>query len=562
MEEGEEIVMLESLSERDQKRYAALQELLASQSEGGEVYRETQKRIAKRLNISVRSVQRLLQRWRVDGVGGIIRRERSDKGHRVLSSEWQRYILDTWKEGNKGSRQMTPAQVYVRVRAHAESKGNEECPSHMSVYRLLRPEIESKKKQESIGSIGWRGNRLHLKTKSGIEIEVDHSNQVWQVDHTKADVLLLDQSGEVLGRPWLTTVVDSYSRCIMGLHLGMECPSAAVVCLALRNAILPKKYPSEYGLSHEWLNYGLPAYLYTDSGKDFQSHHIEQVSNELGIVLCYRRRPSDGGIVERPFGSMNSEFFSSLPGYTGSHVKERGQGVEKDASLTLMDLERLLVRYIVDNYNRRVDARMGDQSRIERWENGCTVQKALLGERELDICLMRRDSRSVYRGGYLQFNNLTYLGEHLSGYAGEKVVIRYNPRDITTILVYQSENGKDRFIARAHAQDLETEILSVAEAKAMSRRLRRSGRLVTNQSVLEEVRQRDRDVSAIQERVKQSERRERANEPLPIAQSDSPPQPVKDEEDVEEEEFDYDSVPEVEVYYYKDDPLGWGNRRY
>ena len=62
----------------------------------------------------------------------------------------------------------------------------------------------------------------------------------------------MDQVGEVLGRPWLTTIVDTYSRCIIGLHLGMEAPSAVVVCLALRHAILPKQYSSAYELTQLW----------------------------------------------------------------------------------------------------------------------------------------------------------------------------------------------------------------------------------------------------------------------------------------------------------------------
>jgi putative transposase len=37
----------------------------------------------------------------------------------------------------------------------------------------------------------------------------------------------------------------------------------------------------------------------------------------------------------------------------------------------------------------------------------------LLGERELDLCLMGRDQRAVYRSGYLQFASLTYQGEDL-----------------------------------------------------------------------------------------------------------------------------------------------------
>nr|WP_315871130.1 Mu transposase C-terminal domain-containing protein [Trichocoleus desertorum] len=67
---------------------------------------------------------------------------------------------------------------------------------------------------------------------------------------------------------------------------------------------------------------------------------------------------------------------------------------------------------------------MGDQSRIGRWEAGRIAQLPLLGERELDLCLMRRDRRMVYRSGYIQFANLTYQGEHLAAYAGESIVVR------------------------------------------------------------------------------------------------------------------------------------------
>ena len=172
---------------------------------------------------------------------------------------------------------------------------------------------------------------------------------------------------------------------------------------------------------------------------------------------------------------------------TAIPTQTRPKAAMANASLTLTGLERILVRYIVDRYNRSLDARTKDQSRLQRWEAGCIAQLPLLGERELDICLMRRESRTVYRGGYLQFQNVTYRGEHLSGYAGEKVVIRYHPRDITTLWVYQYMNGKDTFLTHAHAQDLETEVLSVAEAKAISRRLRRHGRLITNQALLTEV---------------------------------------------------------------------------
>jgi putative transposase len=287
------------------------------------------------------------------------------------------------------------------------------------------------------------------------------------------------------------------SRCIVGIHLGMELPSASVTCLALRHAIAPKQYGSAYELSNLWGTYGIPQYLYTDGGPDFTSRHIDQIAASLGITLCLRKRPSDGGIVERPFGILNSEFFSTLPGYTTCLLKGHRARVEAEACVRLEDLERLLVRYIVDRYNQQPDARIGTQSRIGRWEAGRIVQPPLMGERELDILLMRQDRRIVYQGGYIRFANLVYRGEFLGGYAGQTVVLRYDPRDISSLLVYRQEGSKDVFLTRAHAQHLDTERLPLAEAKAISRRIRQKSKAITNESVLKEVRDRSRFVEKL-----------------------------------------------------------------
>lgn len=480
------------------KRVRAMQWLASAPDRS--TYRARQREIAQQLNVSVRQVQRLMRAWEISGIRGLDRKARSDAGKRRVDDEWSKYIVQTYRAGNRGGRSMSRAQVAVRVAARANELGDSQPPSRISVYRILQSEIDRVEARSRLRSIGWQGERLILRTREGLEVEVDRSNQVWQCDHTRVDVLVVDQAGEVMGRPWLTTIVDTHSRCIMGMHLGMEAPSATVVCLALRHAILPKQYRSSYELQQDWGTYGLPQYLYTDGGKEFSSKHLEQVASELKIVLCQRRYPAEGGIVERPFGTFNSEVFSTLPGYTGSSVKRRSKQAESSASVTLMELEKYLVRYVVDRYNMNIDPRIGDETRIGRWEGGRIAQLPLLSDRELDVCLMRRDRRVVYRGGYIQFANLSYRGEHLAGYAGQWVVLRYDPRDITSLLIYQEAGGKDHFLSRAHAMGLETESLSYAEAQALSRRLRQAGRSISNQTIFTEVRSRDQAVEEQQRR--------------------------------------------------------------
>jgi putative transposase len=77
-----------------------------------------------------------------------------------------------------------------------------------------------------------------------------------------------------------------------------------------------------------------------------------------------------------------------------------------------------------------------------------------------------------------------------------------NPRDITT--VYQLQDSREVFLTRAHAQGWETEVLSYAEAQALSQRRREAGKAISNRSMLEEVRERDGKVKKLQKQKKQN----------------------------------------------------------
>ncbi|MDB9536764.1 Mu transposase C-terminal domain-containing protein [Dolichospermum planctonicum CS-1226] len=460
---------------------------------------------AEKLGKTVRTVQRLVKKYQQDGLSAIVDTERNDKGSYRIDPEWQKFMISTFKEGNKGSKKMTPAQVAIRVQVRAGQLGLEDYPSHMTVYRVLNPIIERKEQKQKVRNVGWRGSRVSHKTRDGQTLDVHHSNHVWQCDHTKLDVMLVDQYGEPLSRPWFTKITDSYSRCIMGIHLGFDAPSSQVVALALRHAILPKQYSAEYKLHCEWATYGVPENLFTDGGRDFRSDHLKQIGFQLGFECHLRDRPSEGGIEERSFGTINTEFLSGFYGYLGSNIQERPKTAEEEACLTLRELHLLLVRYIIDNYNQRLDARTKEQSRFQRWEAGLPALPKMVKERELDVCLMKKTRRSIYKGGYLSFENIMYRGDYLAAYAGESVLLRYDPRDITTVWVYRIDKGKEELLSAAHALNWETEQLSLEEAKAASRKVRSVGKTLSNKSILAEIH--DRDTFIKQKKKTQKERK-------------------------------------------------------
>src|SRR5215467_12427668 len=50
--------------------------------------------------------------------------------------------------------------------------------------------------------------------------------EVVQIDHTRADVFVVDeQTRTPIGRPWLTLASDVYSRIVPGFYLTMDAPS-------------------------------------------------------------------------------------------------------------------------------------------------------------------------------------------------------------------------------------------------------------------------------------------------------------------------------------------------
>ena len=163
---------------------------------------------------------------------------------------------------------------------------------------------------------------------------------------------------------------------------------------------------------------------------------------------------------------------------------------------------------------------------------------------------MKQARRRIQRGGYIQFENLMYRGEYLAGYAGETVILRYEPRDITEVLVYQKEENKEVFLARAFAQDLETEVISLDEAKASSRKVREAGKTISNRSILNEIRARDLFTPPDKKTRKKRQKEEQAE--LPRVKKIIQTEAFDELEEEEEVISATKEIPRVEVLDYED----------
>ena len=228
----QERLIIESLLEDLEDRAKIMQRVQAVEdsSQASEHQRtEKIKLWADRLEVHPHTVTRLLERVKQEGLASLVRFTRIDTGEQRGSkqwkgksvAEWTDFILTTYKRGNKNGRRMSRSQTFNQVHSHAvkelglaEDKG--EYPSIGFVYSVLNPLVEKKKPKKNPG----QGPGIVIKTidKDNVreDIVVERSNQVWQIDHTKLDNLLVDADDNIVGCVWITSVIDSYSSCSKG----------------------------------------------------------------------------------------------------------------------------------------------------------------------------------------------------------------------------------------------------------------------------------------------------------------------------------------------------------
>ncbi|MEH1867589.1 MAG: Mu transposase C-terminal domain-containing protein [Nostoc sp.] len=432
--------------------------------------------IANTLGVSTRQVERLLKQYHDDKLSESAGVQRSDKGKHRVSEDWQEFIKAIYEESIKNKHPISPASIVREVKRHAivdlKLKPGD-YPHQATVYRILDPLIAQHKQKTKVRNPG-SGSWMTVVTRDGQLLKADFSNQIIQCDHTKLDICIVDSDGNLLSdRPWLTTVVDTFSSCIVGFHLWIKQPGSTEVALALRHAILPKNYPEDYQLNKVWEICGPPLqYFFTDGGKDLGSKHLKAIGKKLGFKCELRDRPPEGGIVERLFGTINTQVLKDLPGYTGSNVQERPKNAEKEACLTIQNIDKILASFFCDIYNHEPYPKDPRETRFERWFTGMGRKlPEPLDERELDICLMKEAQRVVQAHGSIQFENLIYRGESLKSYRGEFVTLRYDPDHILTLYIYSCEtndNGEE-FLGYAHAVNMDTHDLSVEELKALNK---------------------------------------------------------------------------------------------
>jgi len=121
------------------------------------------------------------------------------------------------------------------------------------------------------------------------------------------DVIVVDEEHrQPIQRPFLTVVIDVFSRMVFGFAIYLEKPSAFTAGLAISHAVLPKEqWLAEVGVQAEWPCWGKMRKVHCDNAKEFRGTVIGRACQDHDIAVDHRppREPRYGGHIERGFGT-------------------------------------------------------------------------------------------------------------------------------------------------------------------------------------------------------------------------------------------------------------------
>lgn len=402
--------------------------------------------LARSTGVTERTLQRWLARYRTGGYAALADDARADHGVRRTAPELVRLV-----EGLALTKpRPSIATIHRQVGVHCAERGLP-SPSYSAVRSIVNGLDPGMVTLALEGPASYRDKHELL-----LRRRADRPNAIWQADHTMLDLLIVGPDGKP-ARPWLTVILDDYSRAICGYMVFLGAPSAANTALALRQAIWHKPEP-------DWPVCGIPDVLYTDHGSDFTSHRLGDTAAVLHLRIIHSQvaRPQGRGKIERFFGTINTELLPTLPGHLAA-----GSSAPTPA-LDLGGVDRAISTFI-RRYNARTHRELR-KSPLEAWIADGWLPRLPESLEQLDGFLLTVPTTRVVQRDGIHFEGLRYTAATLAPFVGSTVSVRYDPRDVTEIRVFH----RDVFLCTAISTEHQTETISLKQIQAARNAQRRA----------------------------------------------------------------------------------------
>ncbi|WP_430786997.1 Mu transposase C-terminal domain-containing protein [Actinoplanes sp. G11-F43] len=442
---------------------------------------------AAELGVSRRQVYAMLARWRAgSGLASDLVPGRSSggRGRELLPEPVETVMREVLRSKYVSRQRRSLAAVHREVVRRCRAQGLQ-VPSRGTLARRaarLDPVATTTARQ---GPDAARA----LQAAGGEPPPVTAILQQVQMDHTPVDLIVVDDRHRLpIGRPYLTAAIDVFSRCVVGLVVTLEAPSALSVGLCLTHAVLDKRdWLERLGVVAVWPMSGKPLEIYVDNAAEFQGEALRRGCEQHGIKVKWRPPglPHFGGIVERVIGTM-MQLVHELPGTTFSNPRQRG-GYDSDgkAVLTVRELERWLA-LAVASYHGQVHSTLG-QTPAAVWGAGTAVTPPITvtGQTAFLVDFLPVIRRTLTRTGFV-IDHVRYFSDALKPWIArrnrlDRFVLRRDPRDLSRIWVLDPDGGA---YLEVPYRTLAHPPVTLWEQQAAVARLREQGRAQVDETAL------------------------------------------------------------------------------
>ncbi|MDC3735262.1 transposase [Pseudomonas syringae pv. syringae] len=439
----------------------------------------TKAEICARLEISLPRFYQLLKSYDPEiGLACMLRRKRGRKAGVLYISEQIEKIISTVFKRRRVGRKITPAKAYQEVCIECDRIGIP--PPSKS---LVSARIKSLSPREACAlQYGAEAANQQFGAKPGKRTVVKPL-EVAQADHTLIDIILCDhKTRKPIGRPWLTVIIDTYSRVLLGYYIGFNAPSSISIATALCHAAFQKnQFMNSLGLDPEhYPFFGLPSILHMDNAKEFRSAKLERACAIHNVKTEFRPlgRKHYGGTVERFIGTMMTSKVHFLPGTTFSNTQKRkGYDSEKTSALSLKEFYKWFALEVVMYHS--TPHRGLDKGRkspkdvwLEYYNSGDVVKypPVLQDPLRFRLDFLPEVRRTITTRG-IEFNTEYYWSAGLSPYVGLKQqLVKYDPLSIASVWVWLGGN-----YVKASFSDVTKADSTLEESKISRYRLDKEG---------------------------------------------------------------------------------------
>lgn len=405
---------------------------------------------------SERTIKRWVSAYRASeiaygrGYYGLIPKPNNGNGKCKVEEETKATLEDFILKDFENFTSRNRKTVYRSYKAECEKRG-----ILAASYTTFCKDIRKRPKDiQTLKRSGKRAAYRHEKFYWRLEPDTprhgEHPFHIAHIDHTELDIELKDSvTGKNLGRPWLTFLIDAFTRRILALYLTFNNPSKISCMMALRECV------RRHGR--------LPQILVVDGGKDFSSTYFETL---LAIyeVTKKTRPPAKsrfGSVIERLFRTNDTQFIHNLQGNTKitKNVRQvtKSNNPKNTAVWNLGKLFDRLCDWAYTVYDQTVHSALGQTPR-EAFAQGLLNS----GERRhvhipydenFHMMTLPGPPKGTAKINYVKgvkINTIFYWSNEFRavGVGGSRVPVKYDPFDMGR--AYAFVNGKWRECFSGH----------------------------------------------------------------------------------------------------------------